>query len=370
MRKPSSPSLPHWWLLRSRAWCRWLLSLVRTTLSGLLVLWRLMWHVLFCYKVFWELVFHFVREVSAALGSWLESCSEDCDGGGACIPVPGRQQPGAGCGELQRLQDASTAVLERLMGLEAEVKYVSTELRAEKLLWSSRYLELLREQQELREQFQEWGRSQGPEAKDTLEMQSKAEAPSADGSDGWCMGDSGWGLQTPSGERPQPVRPDTSPCCTLQRCPAASCPGRASASSAFACFIPRPSSAPVDVGSTQLRRAQQHPGTRASVPRSPWDLRLGHRDKVLLQSGGVGAGTVRYLGVFPDQAEVSVGVELEDPGHGAHDNVLVGHCCFPWWVLPLLSGARALGTRGAGPRVGAPPLHTGMPVGTTQRRRS
>lgn len=57
-----------------------------------------------------------------------------------------------GRGELQRLQDASTAVLERLMGLEAEVKYVSTELRAEKLLWSSRYLELLREQQELREQ--------------------------------------------------------------------------------------------------------------------------------------------------------------------------------------------------------------------------
>ncbi|CAM5167508.1 unnamed protein product [Eretmochelys imbricata] len=84
------------------------------------------------------------------------------------------------------------------MGLEAEVKYVSTELRAEKLLWSSRYLELLREQQDLREQFQEWGRSQGPEAKDTLEMQSKAEAPSADGSDGWCTGDSGWGLQTPS----------------------------------------------------------------------------------------------------------------------------------------------------------------------------
>ncbi|EMP34871.1 Chromatin modification-related protein MEAF6 [Chelonia mydas] len=154
------------------------------------------------------------RAVSAALGSWLESCSE---ADGACTPVPDRQQPGAGRGELQRLQDASTAVLERLMGLEAEVKYVSTELRAEKLLWSSRYLELLREQQELREQFQEWGRSRGPEAKDTLEMQSKAEAPSADGSDGWCMGDSGWGLQTPSGERPQPVRPDTSSCGQLPR---------------------------------------------------------------------------------------------------------------------------------------------------------
>ncbi|XP_030395224.1 uncharacterized protein LOC115637770 [Gopherus evgoodei] len=188
MRKPSSPSLPQQWLLRSRARCRWLLSLLRTSLSGLLVLWRLMWHALFCYKVFWELMFHFMREVSAALGSWLESGSDACEGDGMCPPVSDLEQPGAGPGDLQRLQDASTAVLERLMELEAEVKYVSTELRAEKLLWSSRYLELLREQQELHQQFQEWGRSQGPKAKD---MQSKAEAPSLDGTDGWCMGDSG-----------------------------------------------------------------------------------------------------------------------------------------------------------------------------------
>nr|XP_032652145.1 uncharacterized protein LOC116834274 [Chelonoidis abingdonii] len=142
-------------------------------------------HALFCYKVFWELMFHFVRE-----------------GDGTCLPVPDLEQPGAGPGDLQRLQDASTAVLERLMKLEAEVKYVSTELRAEKLLWSSRYLELLREQQELHQQFQEWGRSQGPKAKD---MQSKAEAPSLDGTDGWCMGDSG--LQTsPAPGCPGPSR--------------------------------------------------------------------------------------------------------------------------------------------------------------------
>ncbi|KAH1175245.1 hypothetical protein KIL84_021659 [Mauremys mutica] len=210
------------------------------------------------------------------------------------------------------------------MELEAEVKYVSTELRAEKLLWSSRYLELLREQQELHQQFQAWGRSQGPEAKG---MQSKAEAPSVDGTDGWCMGDSG--LQTPPGERAHPVQPDTSPCCALQSSPATSCSGRAPASSAFASFIPRPSSAPVDVGSTWLRRAQPQLGTRAAVPRSPRDLHLGHRAKVLLQSGGIGVGTIRYLGVFPDQAEFSVGVELEAPGHGAHDSILVGHCCFP-----------------------------------------
>ncbi|XP_078236086.1 uncharacterized protein LOC110082782 isoform X1 [Pogona vitticeps] len=45
-------------------------------------------------------------------------------------------------------------LLSRLSRLEAEVQYLSQELRAEKLLWSSRYLELLREQQGLLAQLQ------------------------------------------------------------------------------------------------------------------------------------------------------------------------------------------------------------------------
>lgn len=50
---------------------------------------------------------------------------------------------------VQMLQESSSAMLGQLVGLEAEVQHISQELRAEKLLWSSRYLELLREQQEL-----------------------------------------------------------------------------------------------------------------------------------------------------------------------------------------------------------------------------
>lgn len=51
----------------------------------------------------------------------------------------------------QRRGDGSEAVLGRLEALEADVRFLCTELGAEKLLWSSRFLELLREQQSLRQ---------------------------------------------------------------------------------------------------------------------------------------------------------------------------------------------------------------------------
>lgn len=60
--------------------------------------------------------------------------------------------------EWQRCGDASEAVLERLEALEADVRFLCTELGAEKLLWSSRFLELLQEQQGLRQRVSPpWG---------------------------------------------------------------------------------------------------------------------------------------------------------------------------------------------------------------------
>lgn len=53
--------------------------------------------------------------------------------------------------DWRRRSDASEAVLGRLEALEADVRFLCTELGAEKLLWSSRFLELLREQQGLRQ---------------------------------------------------------------------------------------------------------------------------------------------------------------------------------------------------------------------------
>lgn len=67
--------------------------------------------------------------------------------------------------ELQRLREASEAALGRLEALEADVRFLCTELGAEKLLWSSRFLELLREQQGLRQRVSvPWGGSPAPRA--------------------------------------------------------------------------------------------------------------------------------------------------------------------------------------------------------------
>ncbi|XP_068773458.1 uncharacterized protein [Struthio camelus] len=149
LRAPPAP----WWRWGLRAWCWRLLALARTALSGLLVLWRLAWYLLICYKLCWELVFQFVQELG-----WPALLRPDGDGeageeDGASPSTSELEQ--AGPGELQRLRDTSAAVLKRLEALEADISFFGTELGAEKLLWSSRFLELLREQQALAARGQE-----------------------------------------------------------------------------------------------------------------------------------------------------------------------------------------------------------------------
>lgn len=95
--------------------------------------------------------------------------SEEEDGGSISVLASGRAggSPAWQCGcrgavagaelgaragaEWQQRGDASEAVLGRLEALEADVRFLCTELGAEKLLWSSRFLELLQEQQGLRQ---------------------------------------------------------------------------------------------------------------------------------------------------------------------------------------------------------------------------
>lgn len=103
--------------------------------------------------------------------------------------------------ELQRLREASEAALGRLEALEADVRFLCTELGAEKLLWSSRFLELLREQQGLRQRVSApRGGSPGPWAPpatralsqlqehplqwDSPELPGDVEEPNASGSEG------------------------------------------------------------------------------------------------------------------------------------------------------------------------------------------
>ncbi|KAM8997399.1 uncharacterized protein PRD47_011835 isoform 2-T2 [Ara ararauna] len=135
-------------------------------------------YLLIFYKSCWDIAFQVTEELSAALRLRLESGSEESE-----EEEEEDRDPTAALepGQAGR-SDAGEAVLERLEALEADVRFLCTELGAEKLLWSSRFLELLREQQSLRQGLQEralrWDSGDGPE------LLGDAEEPNTIGSEG------------------------------------------------------------------------------------------------------------------------------------------------------------------------------------------
>ncbi|XP_027557114.1 uncharacterized protein LOC113976274 [Neopelma chrysocephalum] len=104
--------------------------------------------LLICYKSCWDSTFQATEELGTSLQLRLEGSEEEEEDDGSSDSV---LEPGQPVVQWQGHGDASEAVLERLEGLEADVRFLCTELGAEKLLWSSRFLELLREQQSLRQ---------------------------------------------------------------------------------------------------------------------------------------------------------------------------------------------------------------------------
>ncbi|KAL9825091.1 uncharacterized protein GJ701_014731 [Geothlypis trichas] len=172
MGRHRAPAGPCWTRLL-RAGGRWVLELCGTALRGLRRLWSLAWVLLMCYKSCWDGAFQVTEELGTALQLRLEGSEEeeeDVDSDSAWELGRTGQWRGQG----------SEAVLGRLEALEADVRFLCTELGAEKLLWSSRFLELLREQQSLRQRLQELPWNTG----DSPELLGEAEDPSASGSEG------------------------------------------------------------------------------------------------------------------------------------------------------------------------------------------
>ncbi|XP_052667140.1 uncharacterized protein LOC128152655 isoform X5 [Harpia harpyja] len=126
-------------------------------------------------------------QLGVVLRSNLESGSqgseEEEEDGGSTSAL----EPGQAVAERQRCGDA---MLERLEALEADVRFLCTELGAEKLLWSSRFLELLREQQGLRQRLQE--RPRRWDSGDSPELLGEAEDQSASGSEGESLAGRRW----------------------------------------------------------------------------------------------------------------------------------------------------------------------------------
>ncbi|XP_054079936.1 uncharacterized protein LOC128919016 [Rissa tridactyla] len=213
MGRQRGPRGPRWRQLL-RAGGRWLLWLSGMAFQGLRWLWRLAWYLLICYKSCWDGAFQVTEELGTVLRSRLESGSEgseeeDRDATSAL-------EPGLAVVEWQRRGDASEAVLGRLEALEADVRFLCTELGAEKLLWSSRFLELLREQQGLRQRLQE--RPRWWDGGDSPELLGEAEEQSASGSEE----ESPAGIPAAAAQRPRERRrQDGSPAAMQRSSPAA-----------------------------------------------------------------------------------------------------------------------------------------------------
>ncbi|XP_052667137.1 uncharacterized protein LOC128152655 isoform X2 [Harpia harpyja] len=121
----------------------------------------------------------------AAVESGKRQPGERGGGGGRGLHFCAGAWAGRAVAERQRCGDA---MLERLEALEADVRFLCTELGAEKLLWSSRFLELLREQQGLRqrERPRRWDSGDSPE------LLGEAEDQSASGSEGESLAGRRW----------------------------------------------------------------------------------------------------------------------------------------------------------------------------------
>ncbi|XP_061675129.1 uncharacterized protein LOC133500464 [Syngnathoides biaculeatus] len=67
---------------------------------------------------------------------------------------------------------------------------------------------------------------------------------------------------------------------------------------------------------------------RVFVPHSPMDLHLGHRVRIMLPSGRISTGVIRFLGHLQGESELHLGVELQTPDHGMRDGHHKGHFYF------------------------------------------
>ncbi|XP_053942664.1 uncharacterized protein LOC128854313 isoform X10 [Cuculus canorus] len=181
MGRQRAQPVPGWRQLLC-AGCWWLLSLSGMVLQGLRWLWKLAWFLLICYKSCWDSAFQTTEELGTVLWLRLENSSEE--DGDSNSALESRQA----VAEQQRQGDTFEAVLERLEALEADVRFLCTELGAEKLLWSSRFLELLQEQQSLRQRLQErswrWDGIDSPELPREEEDESGSEGESPAGRSG------------------------------------------------------------------------------------------------------------------------------------------------------------------------------------------
>ncbi|XP_041096581.1 uncharacterized protein LOC121308319 [Polyodon spathula] len=241
--------------------------------------------------------------------------------------------------EEPSLHDCSNLVRKRLFKAESEIQLLKSQITKEKVLWEGRFQELQRKQRELREQLRSEVQMRtgnlskeeiigigfaGPAVntadKDEVDMAADKDSSSS----GMTVPSKNADLEVMSFKSDLRRNRNISIGSQSQRDLSES---QHSLSLSLKSASSRPSSSVSMTSSLGSSRSSRNPN-RVFVPHSHLDLQIGHRVRVLLPSGRISTGIVRFLGYLNGMQGFSLGVELETPEYGQHDGVYEGQCYF------------------------------------------
>ncbi|KAK7887261.1 hypothetical protein WMY93_026882 [Mugilogobius chulae] len=198
--------------------------------------------------------------------------------------------------------DRTTNLHNRVTKNEKDILALKTRIACERTSWERRFAELHRKQEQLLAQMASEGalRRMGSESVDTCEVFEE------------CTNDASERIQLQS-KCEVSSRADTS------------------TSSSYSCDASEvKSSLPSSSSSvSSVKSWRSSPGPhRVFVPHSALDLQLGHRVRIMLPTGRISTGVLRFMGHLQGEEELHLGIELHSPDHGLRDGSYKGQCYF------------------------------------------
>ncbi|XP_031647337.1 centrosome-associated protein 350-like isoform X1 [Oncorhynchus kisutch] len=212
----------------------------------------------------------------------------------------------------------SSAMQRRLSKAEREIQALKTQITFERATWERKFVELQVIQQDLRYQLisETVARPGSLPQVGSFEDLGESEVENRQSFDGKDQNSSSSHSNRSKGSERMSSTGDT--------CQSSLSGSQVSLNSAFG-FRPISALSPATSGSSWRSYIGPH---RVFVPHSPLDLQTGHRVRVLLPSGRISTGTVRYLGHLEGEPDFHMGVELESLEHGQQDGTHRGQCYF------------------------------------------
>ncbi|XP_051576607.1 CAP-Gly domain-containing linker protein 4-like [Myxocyprinus asiaticus] len=216
-----------------------------------------------------------------------------------------------------------TGVLQkRLLTAEGEIQDLKTEIANQRASWEMRFMELQRRQNDLREQLNSeilvrsgmlYRDTDSEESNEVFTESGLENGLDSEEKEHKCSSDLSQ-IHQQKGSDIGLLRDDIdqkSICCSQISCPSA--------------LGSRTTSA---MSNTSIRSWRSGGPHRVFVPHSPLDLKIGHRVRIMLPSGRISTGTLRYLGYMQNSPDFYLGVELELADNGQYDGTYEGQSYF------------------------------------------